>query len=82
MKAAPRGLDSGTPERVIRIRPLKAADAVGMGYSTDKRRRRREHRRMARQLLSNGGFFSPAGARGTILYEVACWHLAQARLTR
>ena len=66
----------------MRVRPLKPADAIAMGFSRDRRRRRREHRRMARKLLVNGGFFSPAGARGTILHDVAAWHMAQARLVR
>lgn len=58
---------------------MKLEQAVGMGYSTDKRKRRREHRNNARHLLKSGGFFNGFSSPGSQFWEVAQWHLQQAR---
>lgn len=51
---------------------MSSNKAVGLGFSTDKRRRRREHRLAARYLREQ--------ARGSsTLLGVAAWHLQQAR---
>ena len=63
-------------------RILKSVEAQQMGYSADKRRRRREHRAAARQLLRNGGFFNGSSAPGSMFWQVAQWHKAQARAIR
>jgi len=48
-------------------------------YSSDKRKRRNQHRQNARHLLTNGGFFNGFSAPGSTFWQVAQWHLAQAR---
>lgn len=66
----------------LRMRILTPLEAQEMGYSADKRRRRRQHRTAARQLLRNGGFFNNYSAPGSMFWEVAQWHKAQARSIR
>jgi hypothetical protein len=61
------------------MRILKAAQAEQMGFSLDKRKRRRQHRLAAKNLLTNGGVFNGASARGSTFHGVALWHLDQAR---
>jgi hypothetical protein len=63
----------------MRTKPLKRERAVGMGYSPDKRRRRRQHRRAAKELLGNGGLLNSFSKPGSTFWQVAQWHLGQAR---
>jgi hypothetical protein len=53
--------------------------AISMGFSPDRRKRKRQHRKSARFLLTNGGFFNSYSAPGSTFFEVAAWHLKQAR---
>lgn len=48
-------------------------------YSTDKRKRKNQHRTAARQLLTQGGLFNSMSAVGSTFWEVAQWHLNNAR---
>lgn len=64
------------------LRPLKRRHAIEMGYSPDPRKRRRQHRRAARQLLAAGSLLNPRAVPGTLGWDVAQWHLAQARMVR
>lgn len=61
------------------MRVLSTQQACAMGYSPDKRKRRRQHRANARDLLGNGGFFNGYSAPGSMFWELAQWHKAQAR---
>jgi len=61
------------------MKPIKETQAVGMGFSRDKRKRRNQHRTAARNLLRNGGFFNCYSARGSTFGDVAAWHIDQAR---
>ena len=62
-----------------RVRILKRAEAVTMGYSPDNRKRKRQHRRAARELVGAGTFLNASAPRGSTPYMMAQWHLAQAR---
>jgi hypothetical protein len=63
----------------VGIRILKLERALMMGYSADKRKRRREHRVAARELIGAGTFLNARAPVGSTSWEVARWHLAQAR---
>lgn len=62
-----------------RVRILKQAEAVQLGYSLDPRKRRRQHRVNARNLVGAGTFLNATAPRGSTPYMMAQWHLAQAR---
>lgn len=61
------------------MRVLTTAQAVGMGFSADRRRRRRQHRQAARALAGAGTLMNGQAGRGTTGGAVSKWHLAQAR---
>lgn len=52
---------------------LKNAQALAMGYASDRRRRRAQHRRAVRNLRGQDPW------RSSIIGSVAAWHLQQAR---
>ncbi len=58
---------------------MKAATALRLGYSADKRKRRRQHRKAAAALIRAGTLLNSKAHRGTTPNSVAAWHLAQAR---
>jgi hypothetical protein len=58
---------------------MKNEQAISLGFSEDKKKRRRQHRIAAKKLLKQGGFFNNYSAIGSSFYDVAQWHLFQAR---
>ena len=60
-------------------RVLSKEKALTMGFPSDKRKRRRRHRAAARKLLTNGGIFNGFSCPGSGFWQVASWHLEQAR---
>jgi hypothetical protein len=61
------------------MRAMSRDQAVGMGFSSDNRKRRRQHRRAAKRLLDNGGLLNGFSDVGSSFWQVAQWHLQQAR---
>lgn len=61
-----------------KIKVLSQAVAVNIGYSKDRRKRKREHRLAAKKLLNSGTLFYVIAPKGSTLYNIAQWHLAQA----